>query len=208
MTKNETYFKWSVILIGIILLFLLFRRCGDGGGSNPPSDTISKKTDTIYLHSKTDTFYTPQVVKVETVYIPKYKTDTLETFEYLPVDTTEILKDYLSTRYYQDSLPVQYGKVYINDTITQNKIVSRGVRTNLNIPTVKETITLREKKRLVGYVGFGAMGSEQSFIEQTEVTLGLKTKNDKIYSLESALSRQGTVLIGGKILIPIRLNKK
>ncbi|HRP30430.1 MAG TPA: hypothetical protein PKV73_00995 [Agriterribacter sp.] len=209
LTRNETYFKYSVILIGIIVVFLLFRKCGDGGDSNQQNnDTINKKVDTLWLPSKKDTFYTPEVVKIETVYVPYYKTDTLETFEYLPIDSAEILKDYLSTRYYNDSVKTEYGIVTIVDTITQNKIKSRGVKTSFNIPIVKETITVREKKKNIAYVGFGAMGSEQSFLEQTEITVGFKTKNDKLYSVEAALSRSGNVLIGGKILIPIRLNKK
>lgn len=202
------YFKYSIILIGIIVVFLIFKRCGSSGGSVTPNDTIQYKIDTVWVPSKTDTFYTPQVEKVDTVYEPEYRTDTLETFEYVQVDSAAILKDYLSTRYYQDSLEIQYGKVYINDTINKNRIKSRGIRSVFNIPLVKETVTIREKKRNVGYVGFGAMGSEQSFLEQTEVTVGFKTKNDKMYAIEAALSRQGSVLIGGKILIPIRLNKK
>lgn len=207
-TDRIQLFKYSVILIGIIIVFLLFRRCGDGGGSSNQNDTISVRIDTVWKESKTDTFYTPEIVKTEYRTKLEYKTDTIETFEYIVVDTSLVMQDYFSRKYYEDSVQVEYGKVYINDTVSENKIKSRGVRTIFNIPTIKETIALREKKRNVVYAGFGAMGSEQSFIEQTEISLGLKTKNDKLYLLEAALSRQGTVLIGGKVVIPIRLNNK
>lgn len=185
----------------------MFRRCGNGGTTKLTTDTLSVKRDTVWVQSKIDTFYTPKIVKTEYKTALRYKTDTLESFEYIPVDSAAMLKDYLATRYYQDSVALQYGKVYINDTITKNKIASRGVKTSFNIPVVKETITLRQPKRNIAYITFGAKGSERSFLEQTEVGVAWKAKNDKIYSLESALSREGTVLIGGKVLIPIRLNK-
>ncbi len=201
-------FKYSVLLIGVIVLFLLFRRCGNGGGTKPASDTVSIKIDTIWVQSKLDTFYTPPIIKTEWRTKLKYKTDTLETTEYIIADTSLILQEYFAYHYYEDTINVKYGTVYINDTVTENKIASRGVKTNFNIPVVKETVTLVQPKRNIFYAGFGAKGSEKSFLEQTEVSIALKTKNDKIYSFESAMSKEGTVLVGGKILIPIRLNKK
>lgn len=200
-------FKWLAVLIVAILLFMLGRGCGKGKTTKPASDTLSIKRDTLWVQSITDTFYTPQITK--TKYVPEYRTDTLEVTEYIKVkvDTAAILKDYLATRYYHDSIAVQYGKVYINDTITKNKIASRGVKTSFSIPVVKETITLTRPKRNIFYAGFGAKGSEKSFLEQTEIAIALKSKNDKVWIIEGAMSREGTVLAGGKILIPIRLNK-
>lgn len=210
MTTEQriSIFKWSVVLIAIIFLFLMFKRCGDGGKTKPTSDTISVRIDTVWMQSKSDTFYTPAVTKTEWKTKLEYKTDTLESFEYMKVDTTAILKDYLATRYYQDSIAVQYGKVYISDTITKNKIASRGIKTNFNIPVVRETITLRQPKRNIAYLGFSAMGSEQSFLEQTEVSFGVKVKNDKYYGVKGAMSRNGNILAGIEFKIPIRLNKK
>jgi len=206
--QRISIFKWSVALIAIIVLFLLFRRCGDGGKVKPASDTVSVKIDTVWLQSKSDTFYTPPIVKTEWRTKLKYKTDTLETTEYIIADTSLILQEYFAYHYYEDTINVKYGSVYINDTVTENKIASRGVKTNFNIPVVKETITLRQPKRNIVYVGLGAMGSEQSFLEQTEVSFGLKTKNDKYYGIKGAMSRQGNVLAGFQFLIPVRFNKR
>lgn len=201
-------FKYSVLVIGIIFLFLVFRKCGNDGSGTNGNDTLKVIRDTMWVQSITDTFYTPSIVKTEYKTNLKYKTDTLETFEYMPVDSAAILKDYLATRYYQDSIAIQYGKVYINDTITKNKIKSRVVKTSFNIPVVKETITLTQPRRNIAYLGFSAMGSEQSFLEQTEISFGFKVKNDKYYGIKGAMSRSGNVLVGIEFKIPVKLKKQ
>lgn len=207
MKSGATYFKYSVILIGIILVFLLFRRCGSGD-KQITNDTLKVKIDTFYLPSKTDTFYKPSIVKTEYKKDTLWKTDTLESTEYLPIDTAEILKDYFATRYYEDEIPVEYGKVIIHDTITTNMIAGRGVKTDLKIPVIEKTITVTMPPKNIFYVGFGAMGSQQNFLEQTKVSFGFKAKNDKYYGFEGALSREGNVLAGFEVKIPIRLTKK
>jgi len=206
--QRISIFKWSIALIAIIVLFLLFRRCGNGGNVKPTTDTVSRKIDTVWLQSKTDTFYTPPIVKTEWRTKLKYKTDTLETTEYIIADTSLILQEYFAYHYYEDTINVKYGSVYINDTVTENKIASRRVRTNFSIPVVKETITLRQPKSGIAYLTFGVKGSDQSFLEQTEVGIAWKAKNEKFYELNGALSRQGILMGGFKIGIPIRLNKK
>lgn len=204
MKQGATYFKYSVILIGIVVLFLLFRRCGDGD-KKVTSDTLKVKIDTFYMPSKTDTFYRPPIVKTEYRSVIKYKTDTLESFS--TVDTSEILKDFFAVNYYEDEIQVEYGKVIIHDTITTNMIAGRVVKTEFKIPVIEKTITVTRPPKNIFYVGFGAMGSEQNFIEQTKVSFGFKAKNDKYYGLEGALSREGSVLAGFEVKIPIRLKK-
>ncbi len=149
--QRISIFKWSVVLVAIVFLFLMFRRCGSGSKVKPTTDTVKVKTDTVWMLSKSDTFYTPPIVKTEWRTKLKYKTDTLETTEYIIADTSLILQEYFAYHYYEDTINVKYGTVYINDTVTENKIASRGVKTNFNIPVVKETITLRQPKRNVAY---------------------------------------------------------
>lgn len=210
MTTDQriSVFKYSVILIGMILLFMFWRGCKNSGSGKAVSDTLNVKVDTVYVQSKADTFYTPAVVKTEYRSVIKYKTDTLESFEYIPVDTVAILKNHYATRYYEDQISVKYGRLTINDTITRNAIAGRGVKTDFNIPVVEKTITVARPKRNVVYIGFGALGSEQSFLEQTKATIGVKAKNEKYYGIETALSRSGNILIGFEFKIPIRLTKK
>lgn len=208
MTTQQriSLFKWGIVLIIAILIFMFWRGCKNEGKGIKTPDTISVKTDTIWLPSKADTFYTPAETKTE--YVPEYKTDTLEWTEYLPVDTANILKDYLATRYYRDSISVQYGRVYISDTVSKNKIVSRGIKTSFNIPVVKETVTLQRQRKTVVYLGFEGIGNHESIVYGVGATFGLKLKNNKYYGIKVLMNKDGNPLYGVEFKIPIRFNKQ
>lgn len=200
--------KWVIALAIAIVILTLVRRCGN---SKKEPEVIKVVRDTVYVNTKSDTFYTPEVRKTDTVYKVKYKTDTLETFEYryLKVDSAKILKDYLATRYYSDTVAVQYGHVYIQDTVSQNKIKSRGVKTNFEIPIVKETVTIEIKKRVVGYIGMEAFGNQVSPIHSWGASFGIQTKNGNQYEIKGLVSKYGEPVSGGiGIKLPIRLTKK
>lgn len=203
--NGSTYFKYSVILIGIIFLFLLFRRCGDGG-REIKSDTVSVVREVIVDKFVTDTQYIPQERKI-TEYKTEYKTDTLETIEYMKVDSAAILKELLATRYYLDTVPNKYGNVIIADTVTKNKIAGRGVKTNLEIPIIRETITLTQPKRGLLYINFEAMGGEHDLLFATGAGLSWKSPNDKIYGLKALLTRTGNPMYGFQFSIPIKTRK-
>lgn len=204
--QRVSIFKYGVILIIAVMLFMFWRGCRNEGIGDPGPDTISVKIDTVWVQTKTDTFYQPAIVK--TKYVPGYRTDTIETFEYVNVDTTAILKDYLATRYYQDSVAVQYGKVYVNDTVSKNKIVSRGVKTSFSIPVVKETITIARQPKNIAYIGFEGLGNHEDIIYGVGASFGFKLKNDKYYGVKALMSKDGNPLYGVEFKIPIRLNKK
>lgn len=210
MTASEriSVFKYGVVLTIAVLLFMMWRGCRNDGDGKPSPDTIRVKTDTVWVRSKTDTFYKPSVIK--TKYVPEYKTDTLETIEvrFRNVDTSAILKDYLATRYYNDILAVEHGTIQIADTISQNKILSRGVKTDLNIPIVKETITIARPPKNIAYLGFEAIGNDQSPLYGVGASLGMKFKNDKYYGLKALMSKEGNPLYGIELKIPIRFKKQ
>lgn len=197
--------KYGVILIIAVILFMMWRGCRNDGAGKTGPDTISVKIDTIWVQTKTDTFYQPAIVK--TKYVPEYKTDTIETFEYVNVDTTAILKDYLATRYYQDSIAVQYGKVYISDTVSKNKIISRGVKSSFNLPVVKETITIARPPKNIAYLGFETIGNPETIIYGVGASLGMKFKNDKYYGVKALMSRDGNPLYGLEFKIPLKFRK-
>lgn len=188
----------------------MVHRCGRGGGKKEP-EVLKVVRDTVYVPSKSDTFYTPEVRKTDTVYKVKYRLDTVRVgaINLDIVDTAKILKDYLATRYYSDTVAVQYGNVYIQDTVSQNKIKSRGVKTNFQIPIVKETVTVERKKRVVGYLGMEAYGSQISPIHSWGASFGIQTKNGNQYEIKGLVSKYGNPLSAGiGVKIPIRLTNK
>lgn len=205
MTTDQriSIFKYGVILIIAVLLFMFWRGCQNEGAGGARVDTISVVRDTTYVVTVHDTTYIPKPYK-----ITEYKTDTIETFETINVDTARILKDYLATRYYQDSITLQYGKVYVNDTINRNRITGRGVKSKFDVPIIRETITLeRERRRNVAYIGFEGLGNHEEIIYGVGASFGFKVKNGKYYGVKALMSKSGNPLYGVEFKIPIKLKK-
>ena len=65
------------------------------------------------------------------------------------VDTLSILKEYYSKLFYRDTFKLKdsFGYFVINDTISKNRISSRNFESSIKIPTIKETIYLKEMTR-------------------------------------------------------------
>lgn len=207
--NGATYFKWSVILIGIILIFLIFRRCGGEGGKATSNDTISVRIDTVWVQAKDSISYIPVPYRVE---IPQpYKIQVHDTVnQYLPeyVDSAAILQEFLTKKYYRDTVENKFGYIVIDDTLYKNSIAGRSVRSNFEIPVVKETVTIQQKKRNIVYLGFGAIGGESDLLFATGVNLGWKSKNDKFYQVGGWLTKSGNPMYSFGINIPIKLRKK
>jgi hypothetical protein len=172
-----------ILIVGVIVLLLL-RKC-DGGGQ---TQTITY--DTVFVKVKSDTVYIPKPyetfvdkVKYRPVFTERW--DTL----YLPeligeeADTLLILAKYFQTNKYSDTSKNKYGKIIINDEVTQNRIAKREIKTDLVIPEVTKTITLTQPKRNQVYLGAGIWGSEKDVLGGYEVNLSLKNKQDRIIGI-------------------------
>ena len=209
MTTNQgiQIFKWSVVAIAIIFLFLLFRRCGNVKTKNPVKADTSTVKKTI-PSKKVDTFYLPSEPIVVYRNTPKYKNihDTLESFN--DVDTANILKEYYATKYYKDEIDLgEAGKISLYDTLSENRIEGRGYVANLNKVIETKTINVPAKKKAILYFGMEVLGNQQDFITASGVGLSLKTKNDKIYGVKALLTKQGNPVYGFQFMLPIRLRK-
>lgn len=195
------------LLIVIIALIIFFKLDCNGGGKNE-SDTISVKVDTVYVNVKKDTHYIPQidtVIYTRNVPIPIH--DTLEIFDYQNVDTGRILSIFFAKRVYSDTQYIEYGSVVINDTVTQNRISSRELVINQNVPTITKEIILTQPKRTVAYLGFIASGNEKTPVFGVGASFGLKFKNDKYLGASYTVTREGNPLYGVQFAFPIKLRK-
>ncbi len=171
----------SLIIIGLIIVIFLLRECR-GEKSPIPTEPIT----VVRIETKYDT-----IVETVPTYIPKYKTrvkwktktihDTIEIHDTIPVDTASVLEEYFATYAYTDTLKKDSVTFIINDTISQNKILSRGIKYNLIYPT---TIiqTEREVNKRELYVGFG-LGGDRQQISYAGSELILRTKKDKLYGV-------------------------
>jgi hypothetical protein len=167
--KNKFYF----IIIIVLVVILLLQKCGgDIAKPTPPSTDTVRTTDTSYIT------LTKEVPK----YIPKWRTK----IEYIHdttivIDTAYVIGDYYSTYYYQDSLIADSLRLYINDSITQNKIKLRDIKYKITIPVISNTLTIIQRKNEF-YAGVGLVGS-QTGINYFGSNLLLRTKNKNIYGV-------------------------
>ena len=198
-----------LVIIGCILLFRACKACDGMGGKPTHTDTVKVVTDTVYSYNVTDTVYVPQITKItNTVYKPFTVHDTLETYEVRidPVDTAKILARYYQKVNYSDTQKIEFGSVIINDTVTQNRIVSRGFKTNLSVPTITKTITLRTPERTQIWIGANGMTDLKQLYVGAE--LMLKTKGNIAYSGGVMVGQNGGQYYTGGVKVLLRFKKR
>ena len=128
------------ILLAIIILLLATKPAYKGA-------TVTVTTDTLYKDTVIKKWYKGDSIP--------YK--VIDTFivEAQKVDTAEILKRYFETKAYSDTLRINTDNyVYVQDTISQNKIIGRGYTANISEKTILVTKTVTPKDRSALYFGF------------------------------------------------------
>ena len=195
----------SLIIIGLIIVIFLLRECR-GEKSPLPTEPIT----IVKIETKYDT-----IVETVPTYIPKYKTrvkwktktvhDTIEIHDTIPVDTASVLEEYFAAYAYIDTLKKDSVTFIINDTISQNKILSRGIKYNLVYPT---TIiqTEREVNKRELYLGFGIGGDRQqlSFVGSE---LLLRNKKERIYGVGLGINQNFEPILTFKMSWKVKMPK-
>ncbi len=195
----------SLIIIGLIIVIFLLRECR-GEKSPLPAEPVT----IVKIETKYDT-----IVETVPTYIPKYKTrvkwktktvhDTVEIHDTIPVDTASVLEEYFATYAYTDTLKKDSVTFIINDTISQNKILSRGIKYNLVYPT---TIiqTEREVNERELYVGFG-LGGDRQQISYAGSELILRTKKEKLYGVGIGINNSFQPILTFKMNWKVKMPK-
>lgn len=160
--KIGNKFYWIVIII--LALIIWFKGCGD-----PVEPEVKTKIEIVY-----DT-----VLKDVPVYIPKWNTRVEHKIDTV-VDTVEVIKDYYSTYYYQDSLVNDTLSLFINDSIQENKIKSRKINYSLILPTkiITNEVTLNKREIYLG------------LLSQPGVGTLYKDKKGHIYGLQVGMNQE------------------
>ena len=189
----------TIIIIGLVVVIFLLREC-DGGKEVEPEIERIVKVETRY-----DT-----IIKSVPTYIPEYRTKvitkTIHDTIQLTIDTAAILEDYFATYSYIDTVDADSISLVIFDTISQNKIISRGIDYSLIYPTT--TIT---KERIINerefYVGFG-LGGNKSQISYLTSELMFRTKKKQIYGIGLGINSNLEPILGFKMSWKIKNLKK
>ena len=164
MIKN---FVIAVLLV-VVILFLI---------TNPTyKSSVIVKTDTLY-QQKTFTKYK----KGSDIYSYVIKTDSV----FIPVhDTIKIISDYSRVYSYLDTIRLDTNNVvFIQDTITQNRIIGRGFSANLSEKTIIQTRTITPKPKNALYLGVLADLRQDKSLQGVGIGLMLKVKDRALIGL-------------------------
>ena len=181
----------SILIVVLVIIILLMRECGGGNNGGGKIDT------TVVETVKWDTLRIPEIT-----YVPKWRTRIVTKYDTIPadIDTMDILKDYYATYFYTDTLLIDtIGSIVINDTVTQNMIVSRTPKVSISIPTVTKEITITtyiNKREL--YYGFGVQGTtnQMNFLGGD---LLYRTKKNTAYGLSIGINQNFAPVVGGRM---------
>lgn len=150
-----------IILIGVVIILLMFNPSYIKNQIVIKTDTIvSVKTLTKY--KKGDSIPYNIIVKEKVIIQDSIKT-TIH-------DTIRIINEYSQIKAYNDTIRMDSNTFYIQDTITENKIIGRGFQAKLQEKTIYITKTIKPKKEfLIG-------GDLRNFnnVLGTSIGLGLK----------------------------------
>lgn len=198
MKNGSTYFKYSVILIGIAVIVWVVSlfKCNGSGGKEIKNDTVSYTRDTIIYVHDTTIVYKPQPYKEEIIRDSIIYLERQPEFKDFPPIAQRWIEEYHKRKFYDTTFNVQYGTARIIDTIYKNRLTGRSFSLQQSIPEITNTVTLREPKRVKGMIGLGIAGNIIQPLSQTEVSFGLLMKNNSYYGIKGILQKEGTTLYG------------
>jgi hypothetical protein len=175
--------EYLIIILAFFAMVWLYESCHS-------SDAVieSIKTDTVY-QTKVSTRW-KQGKDIPYVIIA---TDTVRDSVQISVhDTIRIMTDYMRIYAYSDTIKVDSNTFVINDTISQNKIQSRGFKAKITEKTILTTITNESKPKNSLYLGFRGDLSGSNGLEVLSPGIVLNAKNKALIGLnvDLGLNRQ------------------
>jgi hypothetical protein len=166
----------------------------------------AKPNDTLVVHDTTWRRYDSLIVKkvpvlkeivVEVASKPEMLPDT--NYATLKRQYMALLQLYLNKVVYSDTIRVgNYGYISVLDTVKENKLASRKIKENYNIPEIKETKTITRylpPSRSL-FVGGGINTSNSIGIRGIEAGILYKTKKESIFNIKAQVDLDGKPMYG------------
>ena len=198
----------SITIVVLLIIIFFLRECQGTKNTSPTEEGTIVKIETKY-----DT-----IVNTIKTYVPEYRTevkwktrtihDTIKVHDTIPIDTLSILEDYFKTYAYTDVISKDSVNITIYDTITQNRIISRGLKYTLVYPTTIISKESAVNKREL-YIG-GGLGVAGGNFNNIGGELILRTKKHTMYGVGFGLTVVDLNLvptISGKMYWKIKMPK-
>lgn len=172
------------IIILILLVILIFSRYTGCAGKNDktrivrvggkPYEVIKHEVDTLEIIKK---------IFIDRPGKDIYHDTTIYVQIPMSIDTLAIIKNYFAKNVYKDTLKLDdsLGFVFIQDTISQNKIAHRTFKANVKERLITETIYLKEPAKRQLYFGFEGTFDKAEIFRGVGTGVLYKTKSDKLY---------------------------
>ena len=157
------------VLLVVVALFLFSDPSYNGGSVTIVRDTVyQQKTFTKYKKGNDIQSY---IIKTDSLYIPIH-------------DTIKIISDYSRVYAYSDTIAIDTNNiVYIQDTISQNRILGRGFSAKLSEKTIIETRTITPKVKNAIYLGITSDFRQDKTIDNLGIGIIYKIKNKALIGL-------------------------
>lgn len=178
---------YIMIILAFFTMVWLYESCHSSGAV-----IESIKTDTVY-QTKVSTRW-KQGKDIPYVIIA---TDTVrDSVQYTVHDTIRIITDYMRTYAYSDTINVDSNTFVINDTISQNKIQSRGFEAKITEKTILTTTVKAAKAKNSLYLGFRGDLIPLKGLEVLSPGIVINAKNKALISLNLDLGLNGQIRYG------------
>jgi len=188
------------IALALFAVIVLYRaECGKPVVSGETIKVDGKKYEVI--NQVIDTQY----IKIKEIKYKKGEDIYHDTTIYVPIPFLDsvkldsLVKLHYAKNVYSDTFKLNYGMIYVQDSVQFNKIFGRKWSADLLIPKETKTTTVKEPAKAQVYFGAGASYGASII---PGVGLMLKTKKDRIYGVSLGVSN-GLPIYGGHIYIKL-----
>ena len=170
-----------------------------------------------YIPPNSKQFDTSQYKKVVTLHDTTYKTLYVNTYKkgndipfyiidsvIVPIhDTLYVLSDYMRIYAYSDTIKKDSNIFVVNDTISQNRIISRGFKANLTEKTIITREYYASKPTNTLYWGIRGSYSPLNGLEVLSPSLMLGVKNKALIGLSVDINKNYNIGYSGSLYFKI-----
>jgi hypothetical protein len=155
-------------------------------------EVVKQIIDTEYIKVKETKYKKGEDIYHDTtIYVPIPVLDS--------VKLDSLVKLHYAKNVYSDTFKLNYGSIYVQDSVQFNKIFGRKWSADLLIPKETKTTIVKEPAKTQVYFGAGASYGASII---PSVGMMLKTKKDRIYGVSLGVSN-GLPMYGGHIYIKL-----